>query len=54
MRAAIIWSSRKNRALKAKVVPLLSGILLLFAGNMACASVQWISIDILSGVLNAG
>ena len=52
--AAIIWSSRKNRALKAKVVPLLSGILLLFAGNMAVPLFNGFPIDILSGVLNAG
>ena len=52
--AAIIWSSRKNRALKAKVVPLLSGIFLLFAGNMAVPLFNGFPIDILSGVLNAG
>ena len=33
--AVIIFGSRKNRAICSKVVPLLSGILLLFAGNMA-------------------
>lgn len=52
--AAIIWSSRKNRALKAKVVPLLLGIFLLFAGNMAVPLFNGFPIDILSGVLNAG
>ena len=33
--AVIIWSSRKNRAVCSKSGSLLSGILLLFAGNMA-------------------
>ena len=44
----------EKQALKAKVVPLLSGILLLFAGNMAVPLFNGFPIDILSGVLNAG
>ena len=52
--AIIIWESRKNRALLAKVAPLLSGILLLFIGNMAVPLFDGFPIDIVSGVLNAG
>ena len=36
------------------MVPLLSGIFLLFAGNMAVPLFNGFPIDILSGVLNAG
>ncbi len=52
--AVIIFGSRKNRAVCSKVVPLLSGILLLFAGNMAVPVFNGFPIDILAGAVNAG
>ncbi|MCD8169840.1 MAG: diguanylate cyclase, partial [Clostridiales bacterium] len=52
--AVIIFGSRKNRAVCSKVVPLLSGILLLFAGNMAVLVFNGFPIDILAGAVNAG
>ena len=47
--AVIIWSCRKNKSVCSKVVPLLSGILLLFAGNMAVPVFNGFPIDILAG-----
>lgn len=52
--AVIIWSCRKNRSVCSKVLPLLWGILLLFAGNMAVPVFDGFPIDILAGVVNAG
>lgn len=52
--AVIIWSCRKNKSVCSKVVPLLSGILLLFAGNMAVPVFNGFPIDILAGAVNAG
>lgn len=52
--AVIIWSCRKNRSVRSKVLPLLWGILLLFAGNMAVPVFDGFPIDILAGVVNAG
>lgn len=51
--AVIIWGFRKNRSVCSKVIPLLSGILLLFAGNMAVPMFHGFPIDILAGVANA-
>ena len=52
--AAIHMEQPEKQALKAKVVPLLLGIFLLFAGNMAVPLFNGFPIDILSGILNAG
>ena len=52
--ALMIWGCRKNRGVYSKVMPLLSGILLLFAGNMAVPVFDGFPIDILAGVVNAG
>lgn len=51
--AAAVWNSRKDREMRRKMMPLLWGIMLLFAGNLAVPLFDGFPIDILSGVLNA-
>lgn len=51
--AVVIWISRKMAGIKAKVGPLLFGILLMYAGNLAIPIFKGFPVDILSGVFNA-
>ncbi len=51
--AVVIWISRKIAGVKGKVGPLLVGIFLMYAGNLAIPMFQGFPVDILSGVFNA-
>ncbi len=51
--AVIIWMSRKIAGIRVKVEPLLVGILLMYAGNLAIPMFRGFPVDILSGVINA-
>ncbi|MGN0158858.1 MAG: HD domain-containing phosphohydrolase [Brotaphodocola sp.] len=51
--AVIIWISRKTAGIKAKVEPLLFGIFLMYAGNLAIPIFKGFPVDILSGIFNA-
>lgn len=51
--AVIIGRSRKKSGVRAKVGPLLCGILLMYAGHMVIPMFSGFPVDILSGVLNA-
>ena len=51
--ALMIWRSRKTAGLCVKVEPLLFGILLMYAGNLAIPIFKGFPVDILSGVINA-
>ncbi|MGN0373168.1 MAG: HD domain-containing phosphohydrolase [Enterocloster sp.] len=51
--AFIIWRTRKNSGVRSKVGPLLFGILVMYAGNLAIPVFNGFPVDILSGVVNA-
>ncbi len=49
----MIWRSRRTAGLRVKMEPLLFGILLMYAGNLAIPIFKGFPVDILSGIFNA-